>query len=555
MSRRAVSEVLGRMAFAAEMLDDPRARAYGAAAWSIRQVRGDLAEMLASGELGKVRGVGASTVDVVRQVLAGGVPEQLEAMEAQLPAGLMQIRRISGLGPKKVKVLWKTLGIESLGELEYACLENRLIELEGFGTKTQDKALAGIASLREHMGRCRLDQADRVAAAVQRDLAAAATELRVAVVGSLRRRTETVDGVDLLVVGTLPPDVATEEQRDGVLVRLHVRDPDERRYGVHLALLTGSDGHLRALQDRATDAGLHLGPLGLYRDDELIDCSTEEALYDALGVHAPAPERREDDVPLTLKGEAPPRLVRRSDLLGALHNHTVASDGSDTLAQLRHAAGERGLTYLGVSEHSVSAAYARGLDIARLVAQVAEIAAMNAEGHSVRLISGIESDILGDGALDYEGEVLASLEVVVASVHQRHGQGPEAMTTRMVAAARNPWTTIVGHPTGRLLLARPPSDYDVEAFLDACAESGCAVELNANPHRLDLNEHHLAMARGRGVPISIAADAHASRELDNLDYGIAIARRAGLRPEDVLNCRPANEVLTWAAQVRSQRKV
>jgi DNA polymerase (family 10) len=232
--------------------------------------------------------------------------------------------------------------------------------------------------------------------------------------------------------------------------------------------------------------------------------------------------------------------------MGALHNHTTASDGTASLVEMRAAAQERGLHYLGISEHSVSAAYAGGLDAEQLAAQGREIAALNA-APGPTLLTGVESDILADGALDYPASVLASLDIVVASVHQRHRQDHAAMTTRMVAAAANPWTDIVGHPTGRLLLGRPPTDFDVAAFLDAAALNGCAVELNASPHRLDLNAEHLAMAKERGLLVSIAADAHSQRDLDNLDYGITIARRAGLSVEDVLNARPLDELLLWLA--------
>lgn len=249
------------------------------------------------------------------------------------------------------------------------------------------------------------------------------------------------------------------------------------------------------------------------------------------------------------KGDRGSALVTRSDLRGALHNHTIASDGTATLEQMRDAAAARGLTYLGISDHSVSAFYARGLDHERLLEQARTIATMEANGCT--LLSGVESDILQDGALDYADDVLSELDLVIASVHRRHAQTAEQMTARMVAAAQNPWTAVVGHPTGRLLLGRDPSEYDMGAFLDACATHGCAVELNANPHRLDLNERHLAMAKERGLLVSIAADAHSVDELDHLDYGITIARRAGLTAEDVLNARSLGELSAWLGERRS----
>ncbi|MCP4919091.1 MAG: PHP domain-containing protein [Proteobacteria bacterium] len=240
-------------------------------------------------------------------------------------------------------------------------------------------------------------------------------------------------------------------------------------------------------------------------------------------------------------------MVRRSDLQGALHNHTSASDGRNTLAEMKAAAEEQGLSWLGISEHSQTASYAGGLTVERLRAQVKAIAALNAQG-GCELLTGVESDILQDGSLDYAAEVLDELDVVVASVHNRHGQGGAAMTERMLRAARHPSTTLFGHPTGRLLLGRPPPEVDMAALLDACAEAGTAIELNASAHRLDLSARHLAMARARGVTIIINPDAHSIRELANLEFGVSIARRAGLGPDDVLNSRSIDEVRAWLAR-------
>ncbi len=556
MDRRTVVKVLQRLEFACELLGRPEARGWGSAAWSIRNLKGgDLGEMLETGALAKVRGVGSASLDIVRQVLAGETPAKLTALEGELPLGLFEIRRIRGLGPKKVKLLWQELEVTTLGELEYACLENRLVDLKGFGAKTQAKVLDGLTQLREFAGLCRLDQAQAAAAPLLEALEGAEAVSAATAVGPLRRGAETVPGVDLLVIGAeaaalaaVTADAATFT-RDGIEIRLHLR-PDDGQRGAHEALLTGSDGHVDALKAAAEAAGLKLGELGLWRDDELVPCPTEDALYEALGLLPTAPERREDGVPLTRRGAARPRLLRREDLRGALHNHTTASDGAHSLAEMQAAARDLGLTYLGISDHSESAFYASGLAAPELVSQRAAIAALNASAPACRLLTGVESDILRDGALDYPPDVLEPLEIVIASVHSRHGQGHDEMTARMVTAARNPWASVIGHPTGRLLLGRPPSDYDVAALLDACAESGCAIELNASPHRLDLSERWLAEARDRGVLVSIAADAHSTRALAHLDFGVTIARRAGLTPEDVLNCREVDDLLAWAATRR-----
>ncbi|MCZ7685635.1 MAG: PHP domain-containing protein [Sandaracinaceae bacterium] len=353
------------------------------------------------------------------------------------------------------------------------------------------------------------------------------------------------------------------EDVDGGVGHAAAARPPEASIAVHVApleafgaralWLTASEAHLAALAARARERGLTLDEGGL-RDASgaLVSCAEEDDVYRALELHPTAPERREPGVPLVEVGKARPRLVTRADLRGALHNHTVASDGTATLEAMREAAAARELAYLGISEHSHSAFYARGLDGERLVAQAREIAALNERPGSCVVLSGVESDILKEGELDYGADVLSEVEVVVASVHRRHAQTPEQMTARMVAAAKNPFTDVVGHPTGRLLLGRAPSEYDVAAFLDACAASGCAVELNANPHRLDLNEGHLTMAKERGVLVSIAADAHSVDELDNLEHGVTIARRAGLTPDDVLNARPLEALRAWLAARRER---
>ncbi|MEZ4383533.1 MAG: helix-hairpin-helix domain-containing protein [Nannocystaceae bacterium] len=542
MDKRTLLSLLGRLAFAHELVGDPRAaKAYGSAIWTLRQVDGDLREMHASGALAKVRGVGKSVLRVADAVFAEGgpsEPEELAAMEAEIPAGLREVAKLRGLGPKKVRQLWAELGITTLAELEYACSENRLVDLKGFGAKSQAKVLAAIAEARANEGLLRRDQAKLVLDAVVKSLADAGVAAHV--VGAYRRGCEVVDALELVAVAAAAAVAAALPNAivDGDVVARKVSGTPLRvfccaaaRLGTELVLRTGPEDHVAALTARGG------GSLPIAGD--------EAALYAALDLSPTPPERRDAGAPLYVRGRARPELIRREDLVGALHNHTTASDGMHSIEAMRAAAAARGLAYLGISEHSRAASYAGGLEIDALLAQLERIAALNAEGHACTLLTGIESDILADGALDYAPETLRRLDLVIASVHNRHGQRGEAMTLRMVAAAENPWTDVIGHPTGRLLLGRAPSDFEVVAMLDACAASGCAVELNASPQRLDLHERHLSMAKERGILVSIAADAHSAEALDHLDYGISIARRAGLTPADVLNCKPLDELRAW----------
>ena len=510
-SRRAVTDTLQRLAFALELLDgDARqTRTFSSAAWALRSLDGDLGELLASGELVNVRGVGRSTLRIIEAVLDGRDVPLLTDLEARLPRGLLQVRRVRGLGPKKIKQLWLELQITSLAELEYACEENRLVDLKGFGAKTQAKVLGEVRRLAALEGQFTRDRVSEVVALL------ALPPETTHIVGAWRRGEPLVDGIDILCTAPLaiPPDLELP-------IRVHHATPEN--LGTQLILHTGPLPHVQALQALGWDASQ--------------PAATEAEVYRLLDLHTPPPERRHlPPVSITRPRRA---LVRLSDLRGALHNHTTASDGANTLEEMRDAAARLGLDYLGISEHSVSAAYAGGLSREALLAQQQTIRALNAAGHACTLLAGIESDILRDGELDYDDDALAQLDFVVASVHVRYAQTPEQMTRRMCAAARSPHTTLIGHPTGRLLLGRAPSEYDLGLFLSACREANTAVELNASPHRLDFGEDALAMARETGVLVSIGADAHSARALANLEHGIAIARRAGLTPYDVLNCRP-----------------
>lgn len=533
--RRDAQSALDQCAFGAELLEEPSARAWGRASVALRQVDGDIGELLQAGALGDVPGLGPKAIAVIADVAAGRVPASLAELKARLPEGLFEVRRVRGLGPKKVGALWKELGITSLAELEQACRENRLVHLKGFGAKTQASVLEQIPTLREERGGMRRDDAQALAERTAAELKARGAS-EVIVAGDLRLGEELIEHLAVVAVGHV--DAAGLDER----VKVFPATPE--RTGTALVIATGPEAFVESLRERASARGLVL---------ESIAAPDEAALFEALGLPATPPELR--DAPFEVGETFAPtkRLVTRGDLRGALHNHTEASDGAGTLEEMRAAAGAWGLSYFGISEHSESAFYAHGLDAERLKKQLIDIERLNATPGCV-LLTGVESDILEKGALDYPDEVLRALplEVIVASVHKRLGADRAAATERMVNAARSPWAHVIGHPTGRLLLGRAPMEYDVEAMLDACAESGCAVELNANPQRLDLSARHAAMARERGVLVSIAADAHHVRELDNLEHGIAVARRAGLGPKDVLNCMELPELRAWLSARRER---
>jgi len=525
-AKRLASKNLQRLAFAHTLLgNEHKARAYKRVAWPVRQLDGELGELLASGALLVKPGFGSGVLRVLQAAVDGVEAPGLAELEAQLPPGLLEISGVRGLGAQRIKRLYETLGVSDLSELEYACVENRLARLEGFGQKIQDSVQAEVARIRSERGKFRRDHVLHLAEAIASSLRDGSEQPMV--VGATRRGCELVRSLELLVVGDeeLPP------VESPIPVTLHRCTRED--WGTRAVELSGSAEHLEAL-------------------GELPVCASEAQVYRELGWLMPPPEQREGHVPLLRAGSPPPELVRREDLLGSLHNHTTASDGAHSIEDMREAALRAGLRYLAVTDHSVSADYAEGLEPERLARQVETIRALNEQEHGCVLLVGTESDILREGGLDYPPELLAQLDLVVASVHNRFGQRGETMTRRMATAATNPWVSVMGHPTGRLLLGRSAADYDLEAMLDAAARNGCAVELNSSPHRLDLNERHLAMARERGLLVSIAADAHSADQLAFLDYGVSIARRAGLRPDEVLNAMPLPELLRWLEHRRQR---
>ncbi|MDP2344493.1 MAG: PHP domain-containing protein [Deltaproteobacteria bacterium] len=538
MGRRAVADALNELAFCAELLGDARVDPKGCSgiAWAMRSIEVEGSDLLSA--LLRLPDMTPRLAAVVDDALADRSSPFVDELKRQLPAGLFAMRRLKGLGPKKIQKLWTELGIESLGELEYACKENRLITLDGFGEKTQAVLMEQMATAQSESGLMRRDQAERLVSSFLETCASSAglSGLRAELAGDLRRGCELVADVVVVTTGPAPAEVAPR-------VRFVASVPAEM-FGTALLLATGSDTHLEALRAHAKTKGLEL---------DTIKAKTDDDVYAALGLWPIAPEQREAAVVLVEVGKARPQLVERKDLRGALHNHTTASDGVNTLQEMATAAGAWGLQWMGVSDHSASAVYAHGLDVARLRAQQNDVVAVNKAG-PVRVLTGVESDILKDGSLDYEDVDLLALDVVVASMHQRYGLKGDLLTARLVKAALHRAVDVVGHPTGRLLLSRPAADFDVSALLEACQRSGCAIELNANPARLDLAERWLREAKERGVLVSIAADAHAVDEFDNLHHGLALARRAGLRAEDVLNTRSVDEVMAWVKARRASHK-
>ena len=562
MDKRSVSDALDEAATLLEMSgENPfRVRAYANASRAVRAFPGDLAKAVTDGSIRGVKGIGPHIAEHIEELLTSEEPPFLRELRSRFPAGVLQMLQIPGLGPKKIKVLMEELNVLSIGELEYACRENRLLDLPGFGKKTQENILKGIRGLSQYAGRYLSasvrQEADQIAAVLRK----ARGCLRAEVAGSLRRHKEVVKDIDLIASGPAPslmdavalhPLVAevtargetklSARLRSGVNLDLRVI-PDES-FPYALQHFTGSRDHNIALRGRAVSMGLKSNEYGLYRGNRRVACSDEADIYRHLGLSFIPPELREDMGEIeAAAADGLPHLVVPKDILGALHAHTIASDGSATLEEMVQAARKMGLEYLGVTEHSQSARYARGLTPDRVREEFERIDSLNRKISGFSVLKGIECDILPDGTLDYPDKLLEAFDFVIGSVHSHFTQKEKLMTERICAALSNPYLDILGHPTGRLLLTREPYAVDMERVLACAAEHGKAVELNAHPYRLDLDWRLMPRARALGVKVAICPDAHGTEDLAFTFSGGHIARKGWLEKGDVLNCMTAEEL-------------
>ena len=547
-----------------------RCRAYHNAAQALRGLPSDLSEMIADGRLGAVPGVGETMYAKIVALATTGHLESYDELRRSTPPGLVALLRVPGLGPKKIKALHDTLKVESLADLRTAGESGKIAGLKGFGEKTQAKILEGIAFIESAGDRILLSQAGRLVGPLIAAVRAHPGVIRAEVCGSFRRCKETVGDLDILFSAGDPapvldafaqrPEVATvlAHGPTKVSVRLadgvqcDVRGVEDRQFAFALHYFTGSKEHNIAMRRRALARGLSLNEYALAGAGRSVACRDETELYAALGLAYIPPELREDSGEIeAAEAGTLPELVALDDLTGTFHCHTDWSDGGATLEQMAEAARGAGLHYLGIADHSRSAGYAGGLSVERVRAQWAEIDALNARSKGkFHLFKGTECDILPDGTLDYPDDLLAGFDYVVASVHSSFGLPRDEMTARIVRAVLNPRVTMLGHPTGRLLLARDGYAVDLDAVIEAAAQAGTMIEINANPHRLDLDAPHCRRARDRGVTIVVNPDAHSTGGLADLEYGVAVARRGWLARVDVFNTRPLQEITRLLGQRR-----
>lgn len=541
--------------------------AYRKAAESLDTLGREASEYWKEGKLADIPGVGKAIAEKIDELLDTGKLEFLEKLKKEVPESLAGWLQVPSLGPKKVALIWKTLNITTLAELEAAAKEGRLRDLPGMGAKSETAILDGLASLARRSGRLPLGRAYPLAREIIRVLKGVKGVVAAEPAGSLRRMRSTIGDLDILVASKDSAAVmeafvnlkgvervlgkgdtkASIEFFDGVRAQLWVHPPQE--FGTALQYATGSKDHNVQLRQIALDKGLSLSDHSFkkIKGGKEIFCATEEEVYKTLGLPWIPPELREGRGEVdAAKKDKLPKLIQVKDIKSNLHMHSTYSDGNLSMLDMAKAAMRRGLKVVAFTDHSVSLGVANGLSIERHKEQAAEIRKIQKQlGDEILILHGSEVEIKADGSLDYPDAFLASLDLVVASLHSSLRQPREKITERLLKVVRNPHVDIIGHPTGREFPDREGADLDMEVILQAAAESGVAMEINAHPSRLDLDDAYARRANELGVPISINTDAHSEEDYDMLHYGVAIGRRAWLEPKNVVNTWTAKKLTDW----------
>ncbi len=576
MDPKPVARVLEEIAAMLELAgENPfKVRAYENGARALFAFSGDLEAAVENRELRKTPGIGAGLFTSIETLVRTGSLPYYDELRARFPPGLRECLKIPGLGARKVKQLHDALGIDSLAALEAACREGRLARVKGFGPRSVERILNGIALVQSSAGLHRYLKARRLADEILESLRRTGLVSSLDIAGSLRRKNPVVHDINLVAASREPARLAREFRKmPGVAgveapgsAETSVRLPDglaadlrvvsEEEFPAALLAFTGSAEHVRQLRERAKDLGMELSEQGLFQTKggrARIPGTGEAEIYSALGLAYIEPELREGagEIEAAERGELPV-LVSERDLRGVIHVHTTESDGRDTLERMVAAARDAGYSYAAITDHSKTAGYAGGLDEERVLAQREEIRAMRGRFPGFRIFHGTEADVLADGSIDYGDEFLRVFDLVVASVHSRFGLSREEQTARLVRAVSNPLVSVLGHPTGRLLLSREGISVDIDAVIDAAAASGCALEINCSPQRLDLDWRHCRRAADKGVLLAIDPDAHSVAELGLVPMGVGIARKGWVTPAAALNTKSAEELEAWLERRRGE---
>lgn len=553
MSNDDVAKILEETADLLELTggNPHRARAFSRAARSLSGLETPVTERLREGTIMDVQGIGEAMARHVTDIVEGGSFELRDELLSTVPPGLMDVMQVKGLGTKRTRRLWTELNVTSVDDLEQSAVEGRITNLKGFGAKTQQKILENVRQWRRYESQWRLADAWTATHSFLESLRTHDAVARAEPTGALRRHRETVEQAEVLVSSTTPTAVrdlitsrldnasdqdasVTGRLEEGIPFEMYLTSPD--RFGTAWWRTTGTPEHCSALVERRGSPNDH---------------ADEEALYRAAGMsYVPSALRENRGEVEAAANDELPSLLSLDDLHGCLHNHSTYSDGTHSLREMAVAARDRGFSYFGICDHSQSLRIADGLSAEAVRTQRAEVKRLNeelaeADTPRFRIFHGIESDILADGSLDYEPDLLEDFDFIVASIHTGFSMNEAEATERLIRAIENPYTRILGHPTGRLLLQREGYPIDHESIIEACAEHDVALEFNANPHRLDLDWRWIQRATNQGVLISINPDAHAIRELDYVKWGVAVGRKGWLTPSQCLNAKPLDAFISW----------
>ncbi|MEG6567499.1 DNA polymerase/3'-5' exonuclease PolX [Thermoanaerobacterium saccharolyticum] len=563
MDKKTVINILNEIGLLLELKGESpfKSRAYYNAARTMEVLDDDIEKLIKEDRLKDVKGIGDALNKKLIELITTGKLEYYDNLKASIPEGLIEMLKIPGLGPKKIKTLYEKLDIKTVGELEYACVENRLVELPGFGEKTQKKILEGIQFIKQFSGKHLFMDAYLEATSLKQYLIDSGLIIRCEIAGSLRRKKEIVKDIDILATTESPEklvDVFTKYEgirdivakgetktsitlKSGINVDLRVVKDEEYPYALHH--FTGSKEHNTAMRHRARQMGIKMNEYGLFKDDLLVKCRDEEEIFYNLNLSYIPPELRENmgEIEAAEKGLLPV-LIEEKDIKGVFHVHTIYSDGANTISEMVNAARDRGYKIIGITDHSKSAFYANGLKEEDVLRQLDEIDELNSKYSDIKILKGIESDILKDGSLDYDEDILRRFDFVIASVHSNFKMSKDDMTERIIKAIKNKYTKIIGHLTGRLLLSRDGYDIDMYKVIDSAAEYGKVIEINSSPYRLDIDWRYIKYAKEKGVKFAICPDAHRIEGLDDIKYGIGIARKGWLEAKDVINTYDFDEL-------------
>ncbi|OGW81563.1 MAG: histidinol-phosphatase [Omnitrophica bacterium RIFCSPLOWO2_12_FULL_44_17] len=571
MTNKEISEILQEIALLLEIKgENPfKVRAYQNGARVVDGIGGDVGELVRAGKLREMKGIGEGLSEKITEIINTGSCQYHQGLIRELPEGFLDLLKIQGLGSKRAKLLYDKLGIKSIGELEYACQENRLLALEGFGEKSQANILEAIKHYNKNKGYFLISQIEEESGELLAYLKKRKEIIRIEVAGSFRRKKELVRDIDVLVSTKNPAPVheafvsygeveqvlAKGETKSSVIlksgVQADLRTVTDQEFPYALYYFTGSKEHNVAVRTLAKRQNYKINEYGIFKNEKLVVCKNEEDIFKVLGLSYIPPELRENTGEIGIaRGGKLPKLLEMKDIRGIFHVHSSYSDGRSTLEEMISAAEKMGYEFIGIAEHSKSAFYANGLSADRILAQRKEIDKLQKKYENIKIFQGIESEISGDGALDYPDRVLAQLDFVIGSVHSRMNLAEEEMTRRICRAMEHPAMTFLGHPTGRLLLAREGYAINYEKLFEVAKKNNVAIEINANPHRLDLDWRYMKLAKSMGLKMSINPDAHDVHGLQDVKYGVGIARKGWLEKSDVLNSMTAGEVEEWLGKRR-----